>query len=356
MTLNVPDFIQIDLDPAAIISRRVAGLIYSSDFRSGEGKYISAVIDSEEPVDAVLQISSRIELRITYILKDEKVSGVQISKVNGSKTVDKINLSTLDLEGLAKLLQVFTSIDVSSVATGSIILDSSIIGDKEKLEKFLSTIATDPEGRKKFEEVASNFGLLKVGEIDLIAEKKTKLNIMEKFLDDKSYFQKIKIDNKIGKDEEVWQRFFVANNWLLGTDVVEILDDRRIDEDSIVDLPVKSLDGFVDIIELKLPDEDLWTKENYPTSALSKAVMQCARYLTEYERRFNDLKARKKLGADILKPRITLIIGKTTNWSPEMSEQLRVYNSLFHNITILTYDHVLQRGKNLLSQTKGCVK
>ena len=68
-------------------------------------------------------------------------------------------------------------------------------------------------------------------------------------------FKKYKIHSKVGKDEEVWQKFFEYNPWILGSDFVEILDERVLDEDNITDLPVKDYDGFVNIVELKLKKE-----------------------------------------------------------------------------------------------------
>jgi len=72
------------------------------------------------------------------------------------------------------------------------------------------------------------------------------------------------------------------------------------------------------------------------------------RYITEAERRMNDKKKTDKLGADILKPKITLIIGRSRDWTPNQKEQFRILNSSFHNISILTYDHVLSRAKKII--------
>jgi hypothetical protein len=55
---------------------------------------------------------------------------------------------------------------------------------------------------------------------------------------------------------------------------VEILGYRGLDEHNKTDLPVKSLDGLLDIIELKLPDSLFWNSDNSPTADLTKATGQ----------------------------------------------------------------------------------
>lgn len=331
--------------PEEILASRKSGQIYSFDFGSGEGKYISSVVEGE--ADAVLKISPKIEVRLTYILKESAITGIQLSKLNIDRSLDVINLTTMDWDKVLKLLHIFSSLDAKSIASNTLILDKSIVTDPEKLVKFLNTVAADPEGKKKFEEVANLFGIMKPGDLDTYALRKKSAELFDDLLCDVAVFKKYKEDNNIGKDEEVWQRFFKSNDWLLGSDVVEILEERGIDEDSVSDLPYKSIDGFLDIIELKLPTADFWTREIYPSSGLTQAQMQCMRYITEYERRFNDHKKIEEIGIDILKPRITLLYGRSDGWTPKMKSQFRILNSSYHNITILTYDHVLQRAEKL---------
>lgn len=330
-----------------ILANRKAGKIYSFDFKNKTGKYVSGVIDSNEPVDLKLQVSPKIELRVTYIIEKRDIRGIQLSKLNSDKSLNVINLSSLDWDGVLKLLSIFSSIDIASVASGSLILDESIVNDIPKLEKFLNTVVTDPSGRKKFEEVADNFGLLSPGDINGYSLRKTNTSLLNNLLNTEGFFNQYKNDKGIGKDEEVWEQFFKENEWLLGTDVIRVLKDRDVSEDYKADLPVESYDGFLDIVELKLPTAKFWTKDLCPNADLTKAIMQCMTYLKEYERRSNDHNKIKKIGVDILKPRITLIYGRSNTWDDSKVEQLRILNSSFHNIVILTYDHILLRASKL---------
>ncbi len=340
---------------ADIINNKKAGLIYVADFPNGTGKYISIAEYGTPSPDADIKISPKINLRITYIQDDEngKISGVEVAKVFGDK-IEKINFSTLDFERLLQLLHVFSELDLKSVSNRGILLEKSIIGDAQETKQFLELIATDPLGRDKITEIAKNLGLINIGDIDYVVQRKKAVNYFNLLLNDEQGFNEYKEKLGVAKNEEVWQKFFEANQWILGSDFVRILDERVIDEESITDILVKDYDGFVNIIELKLPSVDFWTSDNIPTAVLTKAIIQCAGYVTEMERRMNDAKKTDALGADILKPRITLIYGRADNWTKEQREQFKVLNSCFHDIAILSYDHVLERAKKTIGiQEKG---
>lgn len=347
---SVPEF---SVDSTEILKNRKSGLIYCADFKNGEGKYVSTVIDSDDPVDLSVKISSRIELRFCYLVKDRVVKGLQITKLKNGSNPEKIHLSTLEWSGVLQLLEIFKDVDFKSIAKGSLVLDAKIINNPEDLKKFITTVATDPVGKVKLAEVAKNFNLLELNDVNEVAKRREGSKKFSDLLNNSEYFTNEKAVNSVGKDEEVWQKYFQDNDWLLGSDVIEILDERVIDEHSTVDLPVKSVDGFLDIIELKLPSASFWTAENNPTADLTKAIMQCMRYINEVEKRANDHAKISSLGIDIVKPRITLIYGRITGWSDDQKKQLRVLNASFHNITILTYDHVLARANKIVGQKSG---
>ncbi len=333
-----------------ILNNKKAGLVYVADFPNGTGKYISITEYGTPDVDADIKISPRICLRLTYIQGNEKegISGVEVAKVNGDK-IEKIHFSTLDFERILQLLHVFSELDLKSIANRSILLEKSIIGDAQETQRFLELITADPQGRDKITEIAKNLGFIDIGDVDYVVQKKNAITQFEKMLNDDEAFKEYKEKLGVGKNEEVWQKFFEANQWILGSDFVGILEERVIDEESKTDIPVRDYDGFVNIIELKLPGASFWTAENIPTADLTKAIMQCARYVTEMERRMNDKKKTDALGADILKPRITLIYGRSNQWTKEHREQFKILNSSFHDIAILSYDHVLERAKRIMS-------
>lgn len=336
---------------ADIINNKKAGMVYVADFPNSVGKYISIAEYGTPDVNADIKISPRISLRLTYLQNDDqgKISGVEVAKVNGNN-IEKIHFSTLDFERILQLLYVFSELDLKSVANKSILLEESIIGDAKETQRFLSLVAADPLGRNKITEIAKNLGLIDIGDIDYVVQRKNTIIQFGNLLNDSVYFDEYKGKLGVGKNEEVWQKFFESNPWILGSDFVEVLDERIIDEENKTDIPVKDYDGFVNIIELKLPNIHFWTADNMPTADLTKAIMQCARYITELERRMNDKKKTDALGADILKPRITLIYGRSCDWDKKQKEQFKILNSSFHDIAILSYDHVFERAKKIIGE------
>jgi hypothetical protein len=157
-----------------------------------------------------------------------------------------------------------------------------------------------------------------------------------------------------------WQRWFTRNSWVLGSEFVRILEDRRIDTDNVADFLMQAYDGFMDIIEIKRPAPDLsfWRERStdvhpVPSSRLVEAITQSARYVHEVERRMNDSEFCKNHGGvKAVKPRCVLIFGRSCDWDEDQLEAYRILNSCYHNLSILTYDHVLARAKRILNP--GC--
>ncbi len=160
--------------------------------------------------------------------------------------------------------------------------------------------------------------------------------------------------------EQEWQNWFKENDWVLGSEFVKVLDEREIDTENIADFLMQAYDGFLDIVEIKRPEGDIkfWTdaedhQNQVPSPALTKAITQASKYIFEVEREVNSMKFQKRVGGvRIIKPRCILIFGRSNEWSEEQKEAYRILNSSYHNLTILTYDHVLQRAKKMLGLEK----
>jgi hypothetical protein len=153
--------------------------------------------------------------------------------------------------------------------------------------------------------------------------------------------------------EGAWQTWFEANNWVLGSQFVRILEERRIDTKNISDFLMEAYDGFLDVVEIKRPDRGLqfWASAldhgNYvPSSDLTKALTQASRYIYEVEREANSVKFLQRVGGvKTVKPRCILVFGRSNDWNDQQAEAYRIMNAGFHNLTVLTYDHVLTRAR-----------
>lgn len=157
--------------------------------------------------------------------------------------------------------------------------------------------------------------------------------------------------------EHQWQKWFKENSWVLGTEFVKILDERAIDTANITDFLMQAYDGFIDIVEIKRPEGNLkfWADqkdhENYvPHNDLIKAITQASKYIYEIEREANSQKFFERIGnVKTIKPRCILIYGRSNNWDDEQKASYRLLNSNYHNLTIMTYDHILERANRLVN-------
>lgn len=154
--------------------------------------------------------------------------------------------------------------------------------------------------------------------------------------------------------EKYWQDWFTANKWVLGSDFAQIIDERNIDTENIADYIMRAFDGFVDLVEIKKPNGlPFWstTKDhgNYiPSSDLIKAVMQCLNYIHVIEQESNSVKFIERTKSKVIKPRCILIFGRSIDWVEEQREAYRILNAAYNQLSILTYDHLLLRAKNVL--------
>ncbi|MBO6686816.1 MAG: DUF4263 domain-containing protein, partial [Parvibaculum sp.] len=159
--------------------------------------------------------------------------------------------------------------------------------------------------------------------------------------------------------ESVWQKWFSENSWVLGSEFVRILDERAIDTGNIADYLMQAYDGFLDIIEIKRPHPDIkfWSSNRdhnniVPSSDLIKAVTQAHAYVYEVEREVNSVKFAKRMdGVEAVKPRCVLVFGRSNNWDDDEKRAYRILNSSYHNLTIMTYDHVLARAERMLGRS-----
>ena len=156
--------------------------------------------------------------------------------------------------------------------------------------------------------------------------------------------------------EQPWQKWFEKHSWVLGSEFVRVLDERQIDTKNISDFLLEAYDGFLDIVEIKRPEGGLkfWANQsdhgNYiPSSDLVKAIAQATKYIYEVEREANSAKFMARVGGvRVVKPRCVLIFGRSNDWNAHQMESYRILNSSYSNLTIMTYDHVLDRAKRII--------
>ena len=148
---------------------------------------------------------------------------------------------------------------------------------------------------------------------------------------------------KTSKKENELQVFLAKRPWLLGLEY-ENSKPQKIAPGKRYDFYVEKYDSYADIIEIKKANEDIFDKEGKITRQFSRAIQQLIEYIDDALYYGNDKRLSKNMSFNFLKPKGILIIGKNTD-----VEKLKNLGYYFHNIEILTYDNVLERGKAILN-------
>lgn len=148
---------------------------------------------------------------------------------------------------------------------------------------------------------------------------------------------------KTAKREDGLQDFLAEKPWLLGLEY-ENSKPQKIAPGKRYDFYVEKYDSYADIIEIKKANEDIFDKEGKITRQFSRAIQQLIEYIDDALYYGNDKRLSKNMSFNFLKPKGILIIGKSTD-----VEKLKNLGYYFHNIEILTYDNVLERGKAILN-------
>lgn len=156
-----------------------------------------------------------------------------------------------------------------------------------------------------------------------------------------------------GQPEKIFQNWIEKNLWIFGVEYIEKYDFRRIAFYSDADLLMKSMDGFLDLIELKRPKYDIFKYDSshscfHPSLDLSKVIWQCLFYLQKMDEYKLVIEAANP-GTQIISPRIKIIAGRSEAFTPEEYKALRMLNSNLNHIQIITYDYLLQCWEQLLS-------
>lgn len=266
--------------------------------------------------------------------KKDKIFGI-FSK-SGTPLIEnpksELTLSTIELENLIK----YISENYYPLQNNEI---KYLTFDDEAM---YALIKEKPENISKLIEIAisKNLDLSDVNKLIEISDRRKALDEFEQLYNSNA-------------TENLWQKWFQKNNWVFGSDFISISEDRRIDVEHIADFIVKNLDGFVDVIEIKRPTESaIFFESNkdhgnlIPSQSLTKAITQLVNYLSQLEKKANNIDTTKRVGK-ILKPRGILIYGNSKNWNEEKYESFRLLNDSLTNVSILTYNMVFNRAKKM---------
>lgn len=164
-----------------------------------------------------------------------------------------------------------------------------------------------------------------------------------------------------------WQSWIYENHWLFGVNYQEPLEKQKINLQGVMpDYLFPRIDGFVDLLEIKLPTHKVIALDSsHPGSfrwaaETTKAIGQVVFYLAEIERQQLEIEAhiynRLNRSVSMLKPRAFILIGNSEDWSSQERAGLRRLNHSLHGIEVLTYRELIHRGEAFLMKPKTKVE
>lgn len=154
------------------------------------------------------------------------------------------------------------------------------------------------------------------------------------------------------------QKFLKENIWMFGNDYAFVVENNKINPSNILDLMPQNIENYVDIIEVKLPNERLFSYDNshqnyYPASNLTKAIAQTQNYIFELEAKTCDEIYQQINNCKVIKPRGIILCGADQVLNEDEKKYLRILNASYHNIQIITYQQLLEKAHNTIDIIKS---
>lgn len=160
------------------------------------------------------------------------------------------------------------------------------------------------------------------------------------------------------KGKNSWQSWIYKNTWMFGVQYLPAIEKRKVGFDSIPDYLFPTLEGFVDILEIKLPAVSVIQKDNshhgsyYWTLPVTKAIGQVVNYISEMDLHSLEIKQKIerecRIKTSVIKPRAVILIGSSVDWTDEENEAFRKLSNSLHGIEIVTYDQLKMRAQKLI--------
>ncbi len=185
-----------------------------------------------------------------------------------------------------------------------------------------------------------------------VKARRVTVGVLDRRLSDPSGFPEVKGDNS-------WQKFILNNHWMFGANYLDPVDRAKINiKGSMPDFIYPTADGFADVLDIKLPTNDVIVEDSSHAGAwkwsgdTNSAIGQMTNYIIDINRLRLEIEKEIKMntGRDVLllKPRVYILTGNSEKWLPAKKEGLRKLNSVLHGIEILTYHDLRLRANRII--------
>lgn len=157
---------------------------------------------------------------------------------------------------------------------------------------------------------------------------------------------------KAGQPEKILQNWLENNLWVFWVEYEKMEWFRKISKSSEWDMIMKSIDWYLDLIELKKSKYDLLrydTSHNcyYKSSHLSTVIGQSMYYIKSLQE-YSEILSKEE-DVKILRPRVKIIAWRSNEFNEQQFNTLRMINSHLVDISVITYDEILKYWNKIIS-------
>jgi hypothetical protein len=265
------------------------------------------------------------------------LNSVSIIRENSKTQTDQF----IELTGEVKeIIGIIQKVDVSLV---KLILDKA--GENEKLKLIVEALS-ESEIKDLEASIKQTQHQKSLVQLEVLMELEETGNITETIKD----YPDLE-EYSANQPEKIFQNWVEKNIWTLGHEYIKKHPAREIGIKTESDLIMETTDGFIDLIELKRPKFELFSFDSshncyYPSRELAKVIGQCLQYLKvldEYKLILERIHRFK-----LLRPRVKIIVSRSIQFDESQFEALRMLNSNFNHLQIITFDYLLYSGKNIV--------
>jgi hypothetical protein len=175
----------------------------------------------------------------------------------------------------------------------------------------------------------------------------------------KEFEDRLRVPSVGAHTETDWQDWIYKNSWMFASQYGAPFPKERVGFDKIPDFLFPTLDGYIDVLEIKIPPARILMEDTSHPGAFrwsmeaSSAIGQVMLYLDEIESNRVDIteriEARYSVSVSTLRPRGIILMGQTAAWKRPELDSLRRLNGALHSVEIISYTALLQRAKGVVS-------
>lgn len=358
-----------------VIQRSQENTLYTHS--TDEVRFFQAVYENSEAFE--FQVSSRVMFKCVYSNRNSEFDSIEIIQLTNGSEKWKVRLWTMNITRLRQFLELLTSLDIPWIQDWKIRIGTNLFSWEldEESQRSIIELLSRSDSTNIIEALLSN-GTIKSKDIVNTWYRKDQLEIFQKLLDDRIFFEEYRLQNWTSwtKDEKVWQIFFEKNEWIfwywLQYRFQWILQREASISDSNIDGGWTVItdflladNNFTTFVELKKPETPIfrnsinrsnaWRLSNELIDSVSQTLEQKASWQIKLEtdELFDGnwgLITQKAIDSKVILItwRDDQLVWENARETKIKKRTFELYRRDSRNIEIITYDELLDRARHIV--------